>query len=54
VFSSQPGLTNQPNSHADIEYLTDDNNFVWKDTRFSGYAVVTLVIINMTNASPDF
>jgi hypothetical protein len=28
VFSSQPGLTNQPNSHADIEYLTDDNNFV--------------------------
>jgi hypothetical protein len=28
VFSSQPGLTNQPISHLDIEYFTDGNSFV--------------------------
>jgi hypothetical protein len=28
VFSSQPGLTNQPISHLDVEYFTDGNSFV--------------------------
>jgi hypothetical protein len=42
VFSSQPVLTNHPISHPDIEYFTDDNSFVWKDTHFDRYAIVTL------------
>jgi hypothetical protein len=29
VFSSQPDLTNQPTTHPDVEYFTDDSNFVW-------------------------
>jgi hypothetical protein len=32
VFSSQPGLTNQPISHLDVEYFIDGNNFVQTDT----------------------
>jgi hypothetical protein len=28
VFSSQPGLTNQPISHPDVQYFTDGNSFV--------------------------
>jgi hypothetical protein len=32
VFSSWPDLTNQPISHLDIEYFTDGNSFVQKDT----------------------
>jgi hypothetical protein len=39
VFSSQPGLTNQPNSHLDIEYFTDGNSFVQKYTHFGRYAL---------------
>jgi hypothetical protein len=47
--------TNQPISHPDIEYFMDGNSFVWKDTCFARYAVVTLdaVIKNMTTASRD-
>jgi hypothetical protein len=52
-------LTNQPftsptSTHPDIEFFTD--GFVWKDTHFARYAVVTLdaVIKNMTTASWDF
>jgi hypothetical protein len=50
VFSSWPGLTNQPVSHPDIEYFTVHSSFVWKDTHFARYVVVTLdaVIKNMT------
>jgi hypothetical protein len=32
VFSSWPGLTNQPISHPDVEYFTDGNSFVREDT----------------------
>jgi hypothetical protein len=35
VFSSQPGLTNQPIHYLDIEYFMDGNSFVWKDTCFA-------------------
>jgi hypothetical protein len=28
VFSSQPGLANQPISHPDVQYFTDGNSFV--------------------------
>jgi hypothetical protein len=50
VFSSQPGLTNHPISHLDVECGIDGNSFVRKDTHFAGYAVVTLdtVIKNTT------
>jgi hypothetical protein len=56
VFSSRPGLTNQPISHLDAEYFMDGNSFVQKDTHFTGYAVVTLdtVIKNTATASLDF
>jgi hypothetical protein len=56
VFSSRPALTNQPISLPDVQYFTDGNSFVPKDTRFAGYAVVTLeaVIKNTTTASQDF
>jgi hypothetical protein len=56
VFSSQLGLTNQPISHPDIEYFMDGNSFVWKDTCFARYAVVTLDTVskNTTTASQDF
>jgi hypothetical protein len=53
VFSSQPGLTNQPISHLDLEGFMDGNSFVQRDTRFARYAVVTLdaVVKNTTTAS---
>jgi hypothetical protein len=63
VFSSHPGLINQPISHPEIEYWMDGNSFVQKDTHFAQkdthfarYTVVTLdlVIKNMTTASRDF
>jgi uncharacterized protein with LGFP repeats len=54
VLYRHPGLTNPPISQVDIEYFMDGNSFVWKDTHFAGYAVVTLVIKNITTASPDF
>jgi hypothetical protein len=56
VFSSWPSLTNQPISLPDVQYFMDGNSFVPKDTRFAGYAVVTLeaVIKNITTASWDF
>jgi hypothetical protein len=28
VFSSQPGLANQPISHPDVQYFTDGSSFV--------------------------
>jgi hypothetical protein len=56
VFSSQLGFANQPISHPDIEWFTDGNSFVQKDTHFVRYAVVTLdaVTKNTTIASQDF
>jgi hypothetical protein len=42
VFSSQPGLTNQPISHPDIEYFMDGTSSVWDGTCFGRYTVVTL------------
>jgi hypothetical protein len=42
VFSSQPGLINQPIGHLDVKYFTDDSSLIWDCTHFSGYAVVTL------------
>jgi hypothetical protein len=35
VFSSRPGLTNQPISYLDVEYFMDGNSFVQKDTSFT-------------------
>jgi hypothetical protein len=40
--STQTSLTNDPISHPNIEYFMDGNSFVWKDTCFARYAVVTL------------
>jgi hypothetical protein len=56
VFSSWPGLINQPISHPDVDCFTDGNSFVQKDTRFGRYTVVTLdnAIKNTTTASQDF
>jgi hypothetical protein len=55
VFSSWPDLTNQPISHPDIEFFMDGNNFVWKDTRFAGHAVVTLdTVINSGEKSVKY
>jgi hypothetical protein len=53
MFSSQPGLTDQPIRHLDVEYFTDGNSFAQKDTRFARCAVVTLdaVIKNTTTAT---
>jgi hypothetical protein len=42
VFFSWPDFSDQPISHWNIEFFTDDSNFVWDGTRFAGYAVVTL------------
>jgi hypothetical protein len=42
IFFHQPGLTNQPISHPDIEYFMDGNSFIQKDTCLARYAVVTL------------
>jgi hypothetical protein len=42
VFSSQPDLSDQLISHLDVEYFTDGTSFVWEDTRFVRYTVVTL------------
>jgi hypothetical protein len=42
VFLSQPDLTDHPISNPDIEYFTDGSSFVWDDTCFGSYAVVTL------------
>jgi hypothetical protein len=55
VFSNQPGLTNQPISHVEVEWFTDGKSLVWKDTCIAKYAVMTLdaVIKNMTTASLD-
>jgi hypothetical protein len=47
VFSSWPGLTNQPISHVDIEYFMDGNSFVRKNTSFA----LDAVIKNTTSAS---
>jgi hypothetical protein len=45
VFSSRLGLTNQPISHPDVEYVTDGSNFVWDGIRFAGYAPLTLYTV---------
>jgi hypothetical protein len=50
VFSSQPDLTDQTISHLDVEYFTDGSNFVWDNTYFARYAVVTLDAV--TEARP--
>jgi hypothetical protein len=42
IFSSRPGLTNQPISHPDTEYFIDGNSFVQDGTHFARYTVVTL------------
>jgi hypothetical protein len=42
VFSSWPDLTDQPISHPDVEYIMDGSSFVWDNTHFARYTVVTL------------
>jgi hypothetical protein len=38
VFSSWPHFTDQPISHSDAEYFTDDSSFVQDSTCFARYA----------------
>jgi hypothetical protein len=45
VFLSWPDLTDQPVGNMDIDCFTDGNSFVWDDTHFAGYAVVTVDLV---------
>jgi hypothetical protein len=42
VLFSQPGLTNQPISHLDIEYFTDGNSFDQDCTCFLGIQTLNM------------
>jgi hypothetical protein len=52
VLSSQPGLTNQPINHPDVEYCSDGSSFVQDGTHFARNSVVTLKAVTETLQLP--
>jgi hypothetical protein len=52
VFSSWPGMTDQPIIHLYVGYFTDGISFVWEDTHFARYTVVTLDAVTEAHPLP--